>query len=202
MKKSKKQKKEQFSFGQEYKRSWNYIKESREFIYSVALVFFIFAIIGFLFPPPGPILEKILALIEELLEKTQDMSQPELISFIFFNNLQSSFFGIVLGIFLGFIPILFAISNGYLLGFVAAIAVSEGGFLTLWRVFPHGIFELPAVFISLGLGVKLGSFIFQKNKSGSFKKYLFNSLRVFLLVVLPLLVVAAIIEGGLIFLVG
>src|SRR3989338_8102214 len=38
-----KKKAEQFNFKKEYKKSWNYIKDSREFIYSVALVFFIFA---------------------------------------------------------------------------------------------------------------------------------------------------------------
>jgi len=107
-----------------------------------------------------------------------------------------------LGMFLGIAPVLFSLFNGYLLGFVALMAVNEQGFLSLWRIFPHGIFELPAVFISLGLGMKLGSFIFQRNKAESFKDFLWNSLRVFLLIVLPLLIIAAIIEGTLIALAG
>ena len=72
--------------------------------------------------------------------------------------------------------------------------------MVLWRIFPHGIFELPAVFISLGLGLKLGTFIFQRNKLKAFAEFFWNSLRVFLFIVLPLLIIAAIIEGSLIFL--
>ena len=42
-------------------------------------------------------------------------------------------------------------------------------------------------------------FVFQKNKLKSFRNYFSNCLRVFLLIVLPLLVIAAIIEGLLMF---
>ena len=97
---------------------------------------------------------------------------------------------------------LFAILNGYLVGFVASMAVGSGGVIVLWRILPHGIFELPAVFISLGLGLKFGTFIFQKKILESFRRFLWNSLRVFLLIVLPLLIIAAIIEGCLIFIAG
>lgn len=194
----KKREKDKFDLKEEYKKSLNYIKDSRDFIYSVVIVFFIFVLIGFFVPPPEVLAEQILKIIEDLIEKTQDMSQWKLINFIFLNNLKSSFLGLVLGVFLGILPIIFTVFNGYLLGFVALIAVESGGFLTLWRILPHGVFELPAVFISLGLGLKLGTFIFQKNKFLSFRDFLLNSLRVFLLIVLPLLIVAAIIEGSLI----
>ena len=107
-------------------------------------------------------------------------------------------FGVLLGIF----PIIAAIANGYLLGFVASISVGNVGFLVLWRLLPHGIFELPAIFISLGLGLKFGTFIFQKRKLESFKEFFWSSLRVFLLIVIPLLVIAGIIEGSLMFIVG
>jgi uncharacterized membrane protein SpoIIM required for sporulation len=50
------------------------------------------------------------------------------------------------------------------------------------------------------MGIKFGTFIFQKKKMESFEKFFINSLRVFIFVVLPLLFIAAIIEGGLIFL--
>jgi len=185
---------------EEYKKSWNFIKESRNFIYSVIGVFFVFLLIGFFIPTPTAISEQILKFIEELLQKTQDMGHFELISFIFFNNVQSSFFGMILGIFLGIFPLMAAIANGYLLGFVSSLVVNSEGVFILWRLFPHGIFELPAIFISLGLGLKMGTFIFQKKKLESLKKYFLNSLKVFLFFVLPLLIIAAIIEGTLIFL--
>ena len=185
-------------FGKTYYESFKYIHESRNFIYLSIGLFFGASIISFLFPVPQSVLEQINEFIRKLLEETRGMGQTDLIKFIFLNNIQSSFFGMLFGAFLGIFPALILLVNGYLLGFVSSIIIKEEGILVLWRLFPHGIFELPAVFISTGLGLKFGTFIIQKNKSDSFKKYLWNSIRAFLLIVVPLLIIAAIIEGTLI----
>jgi len=195
----KKENKKEFNLKEEYKKSWNYLKESKNFIYVIIAVFFVFVLIGFFIPAPDSLAKQILEFIEQLLGKTQGMSQGELMKFIFFNNLQSSFYGMIFGVLLGIFPMIATIANGYLLGFVASISVENTGLLVLWRLLPHGIFELPAIFISLGLGLKFGMFIFQKRKLESFKEYFSNSLRVFFLIVLPLLIIAGIIEGSLIF---
>jgi len=194
--------KKEFNLKEEYKQSWNYLKESKNFIYIIIAVFFVFVLIGFFVPAPDSLVEQILRFIEELIEQTKGMSRGGLIKFIFLNNLQSSFYGMMLGILLGIFPIMAAIANGYLLGFVSSMSVENGGFLVLWRLLPHGIFELPAIFISLGLGLKFGTFIFQKRKLETLKKYFFNSLKVFFLIIIPLLIIAGIIEGSLIFLIG
>ncbi len=191
------QKKKNFSWIEEYKKSWDYIRESKNFIYVIIGIFLLFGIIGFFIPAPESIYIKIIDFIKEILEKTKGMSQSELINFIISNNLKSTFFGIIIGAFFGLFPIISALANGYLLGFVSAISVSNGGILSLWRILPHGVFELPAVFISLGLGLRLGMFIFQKNKLKFFRNNLINSLKVFLLIVIPLLIIAGIIEGTL-----
>tara|TARA_Y100000034_G_scaffold79823_1_gene95787 strand:+ start:1289 stop:1876 length:588 start_codon:yes stop_codon:yes gene_type:complete len=188
-----------FNLKEEYKKSWDYIKESKNFIYSTIGIFIVFILVGFIIPPPEFILEQILKFIKELLEKTKDMSQGELIRFILLNNSQISLIGMIFGVLLGIFPVIVTILNGYLLGFVASVSVKQEGFFVLWKLLPHGIFELPAIFISFGLGLKLGTFIFQKNKIKSFKEYFKNSLRVFLFIIIPLLIIAAIIEGVLIF---
>jgi stage II sporulation protein M len=118
--------------------------------------------------------------------------------FIFFNNLKSSFFGMSFGILFGIFPILVTIFNGYLLGFVSAFSVAGGGVLSLWKLLPHGIFELPAIFLSLGLGLRLGTLVFQKNKQKFLKENILRSLKIFLLIVIPLLIIAAIIEASLV----
>jgi stage II sporulation protein M len=192
-------KKKEFNLKKEYKKSWNYLKESRNFIYFIATIFLISILVGFFIPAPDSIVKQILEFIQELLEKTQGMSQGELIKFIFLNNLQSSFFGMIFGVLLGIFPVITTIANGYLLGFITSTIVESGESLTLLRILPHGVFELPALFISLGLGLKFGTFIFQKRKVKSFKEYFWNSTRVFLFIVIPLLIVAGIIEGSLIF---
>ncbi len=191
----KRERKKGFNLANEYRSSWKYLKESKTFIYFITGIFFIFLLIGFFVPTPEFLHETIMNYIREILGRTEGMSGLDLVWFIISNNVTSTFLGIFSGIALGIFPLVSSLVNGYLLGFVSALSVDNGGFLTLWKLFPHGIFELPAVFISLGLGAKLGTFMFQRNKMESFKEYITNSIKVFLLIVLPLLIIAGIIEG-------
>ncbi|MBS3094358.1 stage II sporulation protein M [Candidatus Pacearchaeota archaeon] len=193
-----KKQKNKFSLVQEYKKSFNYLRESKNFIFSIVALFFIFALIGFFVPLPEVLSKELILMLKKLLGGLEGLSSFGMIKFIFLNNLQSSFAGLFLGLFFGIVPIIVTLVNGFILGFVARIAVNADGIFALWKVFPHGIFELPAVFISLGLGVKFGTFIFNKKIFESFKDYLWNSLRVFILIVVPLLIISAIIEGSLI----
>ena len=140
--------------------------------------------------------------IEELLAKTEGLSTSQLILFILYNNLKSSFWALILGFFLGIFPVLTSFANGYVLGFVAEKTVSQESIFYLWRLFPHGIFELLALFLTLGLGTRFGFFILGRNKKREFLRRLQESLRVFLFIILPLLIIAAIIEGALITLLG
>lgn len=187
-----------FNLKREFLDSWNYVKLCRNYIWFIVGIFLLFAIFGFFIKPSVELEKQVLDLIKRIFEQTQGMSVSQLIRFIFFNNLQSSFFGLIFGIILGVFPVLVALANGYLLGFVASKSVAIDGILSLWKIFPHGIFELPAVFISLGMGIKLGTFIFQKKKIDSLNEFFFKSLKTFLFVVIPLLIVAATIESFLV----
>ena len=91
------------------------------------------------------------------------------------------------------------IANGYLVGFVSSVVSEKESILSLWRLLPHGIFEIPAILISAGLGIKLGTFIFQKNKKETLKELVLKSLKTFFFVIVPLLIVAALIESSLIY---
>lgn len=210
LKKRKKESKKKFTLLGEYKESWSFIKDSKNFIYIAILLFFIFCALGFFFQDiisslfdsfMGKDLNKIiLDYIQQIIEETEEMGFGQLVGYIFFRNLQSGFLGMILGIGLGIFPIFALVANGYLLGFVGFISVKAHGFYVLWRIFPHGIFELPAVFISLGIGIRIGFSFFCR--SVSFKKSLIGAFRVFLLIVFPLLVIAAIIESILIVFLG
>jgi len=188
-----------FNLKEEYIKSLNYIKDIKTFIFIVILVFFLFVFIGYFIPAPEYLETEILRFIQELLEKIEGMSHTQLIRFIFFNNLTSSFLAMILGFFLGIFPLISSISNGYILGFISSLSVQNEGLSVLYRLLPHGIFELPAIFISLAMGLKIGTFIFRKNRKIPLKEYFLNSLRTFILIVIPLLIIAAIIEGSLIF---
>lgn len=191
-------KKQKFSLKEEYTKCWDYLKKTKKYIMFIIFFFILTALVGFFFKTPELISQEIFKLLEEILAKTSGMNQGELTSFIFFNNLQSSFMGMIFGFILGIFPLIGTITNGYLLGFVARMAVAKEGFVSLLSLLPHGIFELPAIFISLGMGLKFGTFLFKKQKQKTFEDYLWNSTRVFVFIVIPLLIIAAIIEASLI----
>jgi stage II sporulation protein M len=187
-----------FNLKKEYVKSLKYLLASKKFIFISMGIFFFFCLIGFLIPAPDSIVNLIRTFIQELLRETENFSHSEMVFFIISNNLKSTFFGIFLGVLFGIFPVLSAIMNGYLLGFVSMMSVGNSGFLSLFNLLPHGIFELPAIFISLGLGLRLGYSFFKEKKK--IKENLVNSFRIFLLIILPLLIIAGIIEGTLIFL--
>jgi len=194
--------KKKFNLVKEYKQIWKYLKECRTHIYIAIGIFLAFFLIAFFIPAPQKLYDQIIVYIREILSQTENMSSVQLIQFIISNNLRSTFFNLLFGFAFGIYPALSAVANGYVLGFVSSISVENGGILTLWKLFPHGIFELPAIFISLGTGLKLSTFILKKDKLNSFRNYLINSIRVFLFVIVPLLIIAGIIEGTLMALLG
>lgn len=119
---------------------------------------------------------------------------------LFLNNLQA----MTLSVLYGFIPFLFlpALSlgvNSVILGVLAAY-YSNNSFsllVLLAGILPHGICELPALFLSLGAGLCLCKNInayIRKNEKGVMKPLLLNILRTVCILVLPLLAVAAVME--------
>tara|TARA_Y100000310_G_scaffold89035_1_gene86163 strand:+ start:1597 stop:2199 length:603 start_codon:yes stop_codon:yes gene_type:complete len=185
-------------FVRNYKKCWRFLQESSDYHIISLGVFCSFIIIGFAFPIFFQ--EKIFEFMRELLLQVQGLSVSEMISFIFFNNLGASFFAVVLGVVLGVFPIGAAIVNGYLLGFVSRFAVNESGsILILWRLLPHGIFEIPAIILSIGFGLKLGVELWKKDPWNVLKRNIVEAMRFFVFVIVPLLIIAAIVEGFLIF---
>ena len=107
----------------------------------------------------------------------------------------------VLSALYGFIPFLYlpALSlglNAAIIGMLAAM-MQERWLLFAAGILPHGIFELPALVLSLAAGLCLCQNInhyIRKNEKGVMKPLMLNLLRVICLLVLPLLVVAAVME--------
>ena len=201
MKDSKKRVQKQGFFKKHYSLSWGYIKESA--IYMLVVVFLLlFGIFVALIYQPPLLIEAIKTFMEGILRDTSNFNVFEMIIYILDNNLKNSFFAMFLGIFFGIAPVFTAFSNGYVLGFVSEKSVLVAGPLVLLRLMPHGIFEFPAIIIALAMGIKLGFFWFSDDKKKEFVKRVEGSLRVFLFVIVPLLIVAAVIEGFLIFALG
>ena len=184
-----------FSFRKQFREAVDYIKESSGYIYFVIFIFFGFSLIGLFFWENFTFLDEFL---KQILLQTEGLNWIEMIFFILQNNVQGAFFGILFGFIFGVFPLLNAMGNGIVLGYVASQVIQISGIGVMWRILPHGIFELPAIFIALGLGVKFGMFIFAKDGVKELKRRFYESMNAFLMIILPLLILAAIIEGILI----
>ena len=137
----------------QFKEAVSYLSESKHYIFITIGIFILATIAGFVFEENLSFLD---ILLKEIIEKTQGLNTPEMTFFILQNNLQSAFISAILGIFLGVFPLFSGIANGLILGYVLAKTFAIAGISSWWRILPHGIFELPAIFISFGIGIKWG----------------------------------------------
>lgn len=116
------------------------------------------------------------------------------------NNIRAAVFTIAYG----FIPFVFlpALSlgiNALLIGFFAAFYLNSGMSMLYFfaAIVPHGIFEIPALVISIALGLYLCRIIndyVRHNTKGVVKSAIFDILRVLCLRAVPLFVIASVIE--------
>jgi stage II sporulation protein M len=178
--------------------AWNFLKNSKNFIYAGIFIFFIFAFIGFFASLSENLVAPLLEYIQELVAQTKDYGFLKMFLFLLGNNLSAAFFSLIFGFLLGIFPLFVGMTNGFVVGIVSKKAVLETGYSSLLSLFPHGIFELPALFIAMGIGMKFGTFIFRKNVEETLIDYFVNGMRIFFFFIIPLLIIAAIIESLLI----
>ncbi|MAG07510.1 hypothetical protein CMI46_01720 [Candidatus Pacearchaeota archaeon] len=202
VKKSVRKKAGKRGLGQEYKDAFKFIGESWNYILFVVALFILISVSVFFGVQNEQLNESFNEQLKQLILEFEGLGSLETIFKIFVNNVMASFLGIFLGVFFGLITLSFIFVNGYLIGYVMDLSVAANGLGVLWRLVPHGIFELPAVLLSFALGVKLGMFFLAKDPWEELKRRARESLNVFILIVVPLLVIAAIIEGILIVAVG
>ncbi len=188
-------------FVKNYLLCWKFLKESRWYLVFALGLFALTFLIGFVYPIFFR--EEIFGFIAKIIGMLEGKTTIELISFIFFNNLRASFMAIILGLLFGLFPLLVTITNGYILGFVSRETAVKEGIFILFRLLPHGIFEIPAIIFSIGIGLKIGTSIFiKKKKEKRLRHNIEEGIRFFIFVVFPLLLIAGIIEGLLISIAG
>ena len=118
---------------------------------------------------------------------------------IFLNNTIKALLVIVSGPVLGLFPVIFLLANGAALGFVLSVSIRSRGVLTaLLAILPHGIFELPAILLATSMGLLLGGSgmkkLFRLGET-SIRSELALALKFFVRIVVPLLVIAALVEA-------
>lgn len=169
-----------------YHRIWSDLQEARPYIIAAMLIFAAGGVLALLIPHVG---EKVIALALEYFKPFKDKQYLELVVAIFLQNASSAFLAIAFGFVLGIVPLLGAFFNGIVLG-----AIIHLDPLHIFMIIPHGLFELPAVFIAWGLGMWCAGGLFHAQRLETITMRIKKSLRIYLSVIVPLLIIAAIVE--------
>jgi len=166
-----------------YQKIWRDLNEVRGYIFAAILIFIAGNLSAILIPSLG---ERVISISLGYLKTFVNKNSIELLVFIFLKNASSAFFAIVFGFLFGLVPVFGAAFNGIALG-----AVLNLNPLNFFKIIPHGIFELSAIFIAWGLGIWCAGGLFHSPPI-SFR--IKRSLNIYLSIIVPLLIIAAIVE--------
>ncbi len=141
---------------------------------------------------PGGLLEELIQPFPEL----KGMSLPSIFLFILANNVLKSLVWMVLGILFGIPPLIFTAFNGFFLGwFSYSISREKGVMFTLAALLPHGVVEIPTILLSMAAGLGIGyQFINRLRGRGRVGAEVKGALKLFIRRIVPLLLLAALIE--------
>ncbi len=121
---------------------------------------------------------------------------------LFFHNVRATFLSMAVGVVpLLFLTLFFILVNISVLGSVIASVgymVDQVFLVFLLGIVPHGIFEIPALILSFAMGIYLCkkiTWVLFKKERVSLKIVMRNCLMLYVGVVVPLLVIAALVEA-------
>jgi len=191
-----------------YREEWKWFKEKYLKIFILVLIVFIsIALLSHLILVKNPeqAQKKLADLAKNLLKKIPlHASGFKLCFAIFVNNSKVSLLSILFGLIpFIFLPILSATANGFSVGVISSASYIKGfdfGFFLI-ALGPHGAFELPAILYAVSIGVYLSFQVSKRilfgpdNSDEPFLLLLKRIFKTWVGVIIPLLLVAAIIEA-------
>jgi uncharacterized membrane protein SpoIIM required for sporulation len=190
-----------------YRRAYPAVfRETFSYTFAAFLVFFAAAVAGFLVCLGDPDFQRYFlgSRMAETIERREMWThsvltvKPLASSAIMTNNLSVSLATFALGITAGIGTLWMMVLNGLLLGVIGAACWQAGMAMQLWSfVAPHGVLELPAIFIAGGAGLLLArGLLFPGELPRSASLVQAGGLAVRLVLgTIPLLVVAGVVEG-------
>ncbi len=189
---------------EQYKKTFHFIgKDMRWIVLGTVVIFIALIVLTDLFFMKHT--DMMTQLLQEFQETLKDIAPDGTISapLLFLNNLKACLIAMATGLipFL-FIPVLVLGVNAAVMGAVASMYRMAGMSVVsmyLFGILPHGIFELPAILLSISMGLYLCYCLVKRICEGRYnrgivKKALGNMLRTLLTLIIPLLAVAAVIE--------
>lgn len=192
----------------EYKKAFARLHDMRKLLWAVTFFFFALTLAGFfafklLFAQQPELVNEALEQLSQFVESSGVAdSEGNLSAAGFFcHNLLAGLQAVAMGFIpLLFLPVISLLVNAFVIGVVAALAeIAKMGLLEfMCALIPHGIFEMPALFICMSIGMSicthLTKTIFRRKQSMPFLQLIGESARVLVLVAVPLLAAAAVVE--------
>lgn len=194
--------------GQQVRNLW---LDNKAYFLTATLLLVGGAVVGFLQADMvESIAKEMMSQIKAIADRIKDSGGSSIATFwvIFKNNVLSSIYMMLFGIFFAVIPVFGLLSNGVLLGFILEKIASAGVnplIVLVVGILPHGIFELPAVVFAAAVGIRYGLLSIRSIGSvlriaqwGEVKREWMSAIRQLPLVlasIVVLLLVAAVVES-------
>ncbi len=177
-----------------------YLRELRPYLIASIIFFAIGTAIGAAVASRFPgLADQFGESIAGFLKTFRDLPKAQLAAAIFLNNSVKTLAAILLGLAVGIVPALFLVVNGVVLGVVFFLSsYSRGVWLSLLSILPHGIIELTGVFLGTAIGLLLGNVVLKRmlrRSDAEIRPALSRALRFYAIVIVPMLLVAAMIEA-------
>ena len=160
------------------------LADGRRYIWAALFIFVVGAFLGYVYHGIfGQAIAPFMENLKELVKRIETVNSPLYMSWLIFqNNLVASLTLLVLGTVLFVIPIFSLFINGVAVGYVLALSSLEEGIspflMLLFGILPHGLLELPAVFLAGGIGMFFGiRLLYWLFGSGQFLAHLFGGMR-------------------------
>jgi stage II sporulation protein M len=144
------------------------IRRDWPYFFGVAVFFLVMVVLGYFLPICAPQMTRMFQnsffeRLRQLAALIRNQSFLVQIGVIWLNNLTASTVAILFGILLGAVPLFSLIGNGLAIGMAQRLLEQRGlgGVRFYLGLLPHGVFELSAFFIAVGLGIRLGMIPFR-----------------------------------------
>ncbi|MDD4748557.1 MAG: stage II sporulation protein M [Methanosarcinaceae archaeon] len=177
---------------------WGYLRLIRPYVFLTVFIFALSAFMGYDSLSHSP---ELAGMITESFEASfgpiLDLPPLLIMLVIFLNNAFVGLLLVLLGLGLGLAPVFIIALNGFVLGAISRVVAAEIGSLeVLLALLPHGLVELPMIFLAGGIGLRLGHRVLLSlfGKAGEVKKEFRDGIYFYFRWVVPLLFVAALIE--------
>lgn len=177
-----------------------YLIEIKYHIATSMLLFLISILVGYMFAPLfAPEGMESMGVLHWIFEQLMKLPPELAVVAVYLNNLKTAAIAVLSGIGFGLLPIFVIVENGFVVGLASYLAMEFGGkspYEIILSLVPHGLIEVPMIVLSVACGMRIGGEAMRAliRGEGDLRGEFLKGVRLFLHLVVPLLLAAAVVE--------